>query len=190
VGRPFQGDLRAVLVAEARRRLASSPAEGISLRELAQAVGVSHVAVYGHFSNLDAIFAVIAAEDFAEVESLLRMAISMARTEDDALTQAGQAYVAFAMMNPHRFRSMYRRLGAGDETVRVPAAQLFGVLTGTIAHGQSTGRIVEGDPAIVATCALAAAHGLAALAIDGALPPEAANPVALSATIAAMLRRS
>ncbi len=189
MGRPFQGDLSASVLTEAERQLDQRPASEISLREIAQAVGVSHVAIYRHFENLDAVFAEIAANDFRTVEQLLLAAVSEATNEEEALSAAGRAYVAFAVVHPHRFRSMYRLLGLNHRATKEAATQLFGVLSETIRQGQQKGTVILGEPASVATAALAAAHGLACLAIDNAIPPQVANPLGLSEIVASMLRR-
>ena len=56
------GDLKAVILAEAATLVAERGADGISLRELARAAGVSHAAPAHHFTDRRGLFTALAAE--------------------------------------------------------------------------------------------------------------------------------
>ena len=56
------GDLKAVILAEAAGLVAERGADGISLRELARAAGVSHAAPAHHFTDRRGLFTALAAE--------------------------------------------------------------------------------------------------------------------------------
>ena len=58
------GDLKAVILAKAAALVAERGADGISLRELARAAGVSHAAPAHHFTDRRGLFTALATEGF------------------------------------------------------------------------------------------------------------------------------
>ena len=54
------GDLKAVILAEAAGLVAERGADGVSLRELARAAGVSHAAPAHHFTDRRGLFTALA----------------------------------------------------------------------------------------------------------------------------------
>lgn len=160
--RYHHGDLRAALLREAGRVLASAGPEALSLRELARALGVSHNAPYKHFATREALLAAVAAAGFRELA---------ARTAEGARRQglhgAGLAYVGFALHDPPVFRLMFS--GDIDKTtspeLHEAASASFTVLRTHVAaiHGEDAADIV-------AVSAWSFVHGLANLLIAGQLP--------------------
>ena len=59
------GDLKAAILAEAAALVADRGADGLSLRELARAAGVSHAAPAHHFTDRRGLFTALATEGFA-----------------------------------------------------------------------------------------------------------------------------
>ncbi|MES2613509.1 MAG: TetR-like C-terminal domain-containing protein [Pseudomonadota bacterium] len=157
------GDLHAALVAAAEALLASGAA--LSLRSVAKAAGVSHAAPYHHFANLEALLAAVAARGFDDLAAAMRGA---QQGGDTAATLVGHctAYVAFALARPAVFRLMFSPLlqkKADHPALREAADGSFLVLLHAArAHGP------EGADEL-ALAGWSLAHGLASLAIDGAL---------------------
>ena len=58
------GDLKAVILEQAATLVAERGADGISLRELARAAGVSHAAPAHHFTDRRGLFTALATEGF------------------------------------------------------------------------------------------------------------------------------
>src|SRR5690242_20256319 len=58
------GDLKAVILAQAAMLVAERGADGVSLRELARAAGVSHAAPAHHFTDRRGLFTALATEGF------------------------------------------------------------------------------------------------------------------------------
>ena len=75
-GRPYHhGNLRRALLEQAERALAERGAEGLSLRELARAVGVSHAAPRRHFADRRALLDALAQDGFERLARDLHGAV-------------------------------------------------------------------------------------------------------------------
>jgi AcrR family transcriptional regulator len=101
------GDLRAALLAAAVTEIERRGYENLSLRELAESLGVSRAAPYRHFADRRALLAAIAAGGFDELTAIHRKAIASGKTPQARLTAAGRGYLAFAAERPQMFRLMF-----------------------------------------------------------------------------------
>jgi AcrR family transcriptional regulator len=99
-------DLRTALVEAATAAIERSGYENLSLRELAESVGVSRAAPYRHFADKRALLAAIAADGFDRLTAIYH-AIPEQKTPQDRLAAAGRAYLAFAAERPQLFRLMF-----------------------------------------------------------------------------------
>src|SRR5690606_14182762 len=168
------GDLREALLREGVALLQESGTEALTLRKLAQRLGVSHMAPYRHFSDKDALLAAIAATGFRQLKSRLERAGSAAAPNGSALLRKGTAYVKFALDEPAMFRLMFgatRPAGQYDE-LDAARAEAFDVLIGEIpADLQPEARTMK------ARGCWALVHGLALLLLDGMLQvPQGVEP--------------
>src|SRR5271170_5574322 len=105
--RYHHGDLRAALVKAAAAEIERGGYENLSLRELAESLGVSRAAPYRHFADRRALLAAVAAEGFDELTVIYRGVIAREKTPPARLTAAGRAYLAFATERPQLFRLMF-----------------------------------------------------------------------------------
>src|SRR5215203_2575207 len=94
------GDLKAVILGEAATLVAERGADGISLRELARAAGVSHAAPAHHFTDRRGLFTALATEGYR----LLAAALTEARPK---FVDAARAYVRFALDHPGHYEVMF-----------------------------------------------------------------------------------
>jgi AcrR family transcriptional regulator len=99
------GDLRAALLKVATAEIERVGYESLSLRELAEKLGVSRAAPYRHFADRRALLAAIAAEGFDELTAIHRKAVG--KTPRARLVAAGRGYLAFAAEQPQMFRLMF-----------------------------------------------------------------------------------
>ncbi|MXO71896.1 TetR/AcrR family transcriptional regulator [Alteraurantiacibacter buctensis] len=100
-------DLRGDLLAAARGWVAAHGHLGLSMRTLAQQVGVSPGAPYHHFPDRRALLLAVASEGFAEMLSLSRVAVAATGDPVARLRELGRVFVAFAAANPHLVDLMY-----------------------------------------------------------------------------------
>lgn len=175
--RPYHhGNLRTALLEQAERALAGRGADGLSLRELARAVGVSHAAPRRHFADRQALLDALAEDGFERLGRDLRSAVARAGQGFEArLAAAAATYVTFATRHGALLELMFagkHREGPDGAALRAAAERTFAVMLALIAEGQSAGALRAGDPERVGMVLFATLQGLAALANGGMLPCE------------------
>ncbi len=102
------GNLRAELLDTAEQQLHEVGIDGLSLRALARAIGVSQTAPYRHFSDKNELLSALATRGYRELVSALREA---ALDGDDCPTQQlqrfAQRYIGFSDSRPDLFKLMF-----------------------------------------------------------------------------------
>lgn len=93
-------------VAEALAIIEDQGLEGLSLREVARRLGVSHQAPYKHFPSRDHLLAEVVARAFASFAAALD---ARDRSEDATgdLRAMGIAYLRYALTHPLQYRLMF-----------------------------------------------------------------------------------
>ncbi|HEX2285758.1 MAG TPA: TetR/AcrR family transcriptional regulator [Mycobacterium sp.] len=180
------GDLKAVILAEAADLVAQRGADGVSLRELARAAGVSHAAPAHHFTDRRGLFTALAAEGWRK----LAAALTDARPD---FLDAAVAYVRFALDHPGHYAVMFdRSLVDPDDPELVAAQNAAGAELATGVGTLDDPRAKE-DPQAAALAAWSLVHGFSLLwlnkAIDGFLD-DTADPIAAVDRVASMLFKS
>lgn len=99
-------DLKEACVQAAREVIAEQGVEGLSMRDVARKLGISHQAPYRHFESRDHLLAEIMRRCFADFASHLD---TSARSQDDRaeLAAMGEAYLAYAIAKPLEYRLMF-----------------------------------------------------------------------------------
>jgi AcrR family transcriptional regulator len=100
-------DFRRRLCVAAEALFAERGAEAVTMRELAQALGVSAMTPYRYFKDKDAILAAVRAAAFNRFAAALEAA---GAGSGDALAHsraAGEAYIEFALSEPQAYRLMF-----------------------------------------------------------------------------------
>lgn len=159
--RYHHGDLRAALLERAWVAVGRQGVESLSLRALAQGLGVSNAAPAHHFPNREAL--VLALRD----EAWRRFAEALEAREGEGLRAVGRAYVEFAQAHPRHLELMFRRekrpapqsSRAWDVLVRVVKAELG-----------PRRQVSEAELRALAVAAWSMAHGYAAISNDGLVP--------------------
>lgn len=173
--RPYHhGDLRSALIAEAQKTLRARGVDGISLRELARAVGVSHGAPNRHFVDKAALLDALVVDGFHR----LRSALTKATHPDDRdfaamLHDVAVGYVRFATDNPALvdLMSASRYLAEASDELRQAREASFASVLELVALGQSTGQLVDDDPTQIGMLLFATLHGVATLANNRMIYP-------------------
>lgn len=165
------GALRQALVQATESLLAERGAEGFSLREVARRAGVSPAAPAHHFGDAAGLLTAVASLGFEALTLALQAGEDRGGADARAaLRGQGQAYVAFALQHPGRFRLMFRqgKLHA-DATLLQHADAAFQVLARGVRRGFGLAEDAAMDErqwnAVAALWSLV--HGYAHLAIAG-----------------------
>jgi len=174
--RPYHhGDLRQALVDGAIRILREEGPEGLTLRAVARAAGVTQAAPYRHFKDRRALVAAVAEDGFRRLGAAMAAQPSKQKrprarsNPGEALRQLAVQYVRFAHAHPAEYRVMFgEELAPGKENpeLRASSRAVFDLLSGGIASLQERGIIRKADPDTIAIAAWAMMHGLVMLSLD------------------------
>lgn len=104
------GNLYNSLLQEANKILKRDGVEGLSLRKLGEALGVSRTAAYHHFANKNALLCALAEEGFHQLNHLMQsIQWAPSSTLDNYLLQFVKGYLSFAIEHPARYELMFGR---------------------------------------------------------------------------------
>jgi AcrR family transcriptional regulator len=101
------GNLAHALVEAALKLVEHGGAEAVSLRDLAQSLGVSRAAPYRHFADRDVLLATVAARGFEDLNALYETALAGPGNGRARLRAAGRAFFDFATGRPGLYRLMF-----------------------------------------------------------------------------------
>lgn len=154
------GNLRQALLEAALTILEQQGEEGLGLRDLARAVGVSPSAPYRHFDSRAALLEALAVTGFGRFTAAMEAVAQGAPAQP--MTEMGKTYVHFALTHPGLFRLMFSPQLKRDARpgLRMAADAAFDTLRHVVGGDRETGRIR-------ALAAWAKVHGLAVLLLDG-----------------------
>ena len=166
---------RARLCAVAQKRFARDGVEGVSMRQLADALGCSPMTPYRYFRNKDEILAAVRAAAFDRFATALEDAT---RTMGDDLRGGGaamsEAYIRFALSDPDAYRLMFDlsqpHQDRYPELVRASTRARHLMSAGLEALVEAG--IFAGDPKLLGYVFWATMHGLVVLYLAGKLPKE------------------
>ena len=177
-------DFRRRLCAAAQTLFAERGIEAVTMRELAQALGVSPMTPYRYFKDKDAILAAVRAAAFDRFAARLEAAMAAAADPLSRSRDAGQAYIAFALAEPQAYRLMFdlSQPTEGDYP-DLQAAIVRARRTMTV-HVEALieARLIEGDAELIGHMFWSVLHGMLMLQITGKLAPSI-DPAKLRALV-------
>lgn len=171
-GQYHHGDLRRALIDEALRTIDKLGPEGLTLRGVGDALGVSRTALYRHFSDKQALVAAVAREGFRTLRLALVDAWEGHGRGRAGFEAMGVAYLQFAVAHPSHYRVMFGRFvesGARDPELIEEANGAFQALVDALVEQQRDGQVRGDDPVMLARFVWSVTHGIAMLVIDGQL---------------------
>jgi AcrR family transcriptional regulator len=173
------GDLKATILAEAAVLVADRGADGLSLRELARAAGVSHAAPAHHFTDRRGLFTALATEGFG----MLARALTGARPD---FLEAALAYVRFAIDHPGHYEVMFDKSLYDATDPDLVAAETAAGSELAAGIGTLDDQRAMDDPQAAALAAWSLVHGFSLLWLNGAIDNET-DPMATVHRVAGML---
>lgn len=161
------GALKEGLVAAALDLLDSQGVEAVTIRATARRAGVSHAAPVNHFPDLRALLTAVATYCFEELrQSIAETGFQDLPTARDQMLAFIDAFHAYGISNPNRYRLMWRRdmLDATNTDLNNMTDSLFDLVARTI---EDFGNPPNGSvmSRVVAACSMI--HGYILLRIDG-----------------------
>jgi len=156
--------------------------EAVTMRELAQALGVSPMTPYRYFKDKDAILAAVRTAAFARFAARLETAMAVPADPLHRSRNAGQAYVDFALAEPQAYRLMFdlNQPTEGDYP-ELQAAIVRARRTMTVhVEAMIAAGLLDGDAELIGHLFWSVLHGMLMLQLTGKLSP-AIDPARLRA---------
>lgn len=156
----------------AEEKFAAHGADGVTLRELADALGVSPMTPYRYFKDKDAILAAVRARAFNRFAEAMEVAETKRTVRKSAFT--GVLYVDWAMSNPAAYRLMFdtQQPTANDYPELVAAMTRARATMTTVWKQLQSDNTFKGDIEQAGHLMWAAQHGVVMLALSGLLKPS------------------
>jgi AcrR family transcriptional regulator len=183
------GDLANALIDAGLKAVEQEGEAAVSLRDLAQSLGVSRAAPYRHFEDRDALLAAVAAKGFEALNQRYAAALQTPGDGRAKLRAAQAAFFGFAYEKPGLYRLMFESdlLGRSPPPAVLipPADESYRLLLRAVA-----GAHPEADEAQVKRLTLmmmAAGHGFLALDRAGRIKPFMLEPMTREEMIQALI---
>ncbi|MGH8859614.1 MAG: TetR/AcrR family transcriptional regulator [Jatrophihabitantaceae bacterium] len=160
--------LREEIVVAAKKLLAEAGhADEVSIRAVADAVGVTPPSIYLHFADKSDLLGAVVADTFRELDDAMLSGAAEADSPMARLRAFGMSYVRFAVAHPEHYR-----LAAMDPCPRpnievddVLRSSAFEHFNQTVVECIEAGLFAGDDPLPITFALWATAHGVASLVI-------------------------
>jgi AcrR family transcriptional regulator len=166
-------DFRAELCKVATERFARFGYDGVTMRQLAEALGCSPKTPYRYFKDKADILATVRAQAFARFADALEAAVAAAPADDpvERARRVGEAYHQFAMRNWHAYRIMFDiDVPIDDSHVELETeARRAALYITQQAEQLAEAGVIGVDPKLFGWSMWAATHGLVMLQHAGML---------------------
>jgi AcrR family transcriptional regulator len=147
--------------------LETGHAKAVSIRSVAQRVGVTPPSIYLHFVDKDALLDAVCARYFEKLDEEMQRVAADQPSTLEVLRAQGLAYVRFAMQTPELYRiaTMVEGLPGSDVDVTLNSSA-FVHMRNSVESLMAEGIYPSGDPTTAALELWTVAHGVAALLIS------------------------
>ena len=170
-------DFRGRLCEAAERLFAERGPDAVTMRQLAAELGVSPMTPYRYFEDKDDILAAVRANGFTRFAQALEAARASTQGARAIGSAVGEAYVDFALSNPHAYKLMFdfnQPHTEKDPELVAAGQRAQKTMTGYIEDALKEG-LMAGDPLQIGLMFWAAIHGAVILELAGMLPPGGAR---------------
>jgi AcrR family transcriptional regulator len=163
--------LRREILAAAESLLSRTSDEGaVSIRAVADAVGVTPPSIYLHFADKEELLLEVCGTNFDAVSKAVEDAAAQASDPLDALRLASLAYTRFGMEHPEAYRVLFMRKAPSPEREEIEIGQLlnssgYSWLIGAVQRCMDAGLMRPTDPLLAAVGLWTLVHGITSLMI-------------------------
>lgn len=170
--------LQARILACARDVYLEEGLPGLSMRHLADRLGVTATAIYRHYRNKEDLIHRVIEEAMKAFGAGLATSLS-GRSPEDRFERGGEAYLEFALRQPKYYEILFmspRHFGSDgmpEDLQRMGQAN-FQFLVDRVQDCMDAGRFRKDDPREVATLFWSHSHGLLSLFLAGKLGQDEA----------------
>ncbi len=158
-----------ILEATEKLLLSTGDEDAVSMRSIAEAVGVTPPSIYLHFVDKETLILAVCQRQFDRLDIEIEAALRGLDDPMDKLRQRGRAYIDFGVTHPEQYRILMmgkRELTLEDfQSGILPGSRSLIAVVENISECMATGLMTEGDPMLVACGLWACVHGLTSLSI-------------------------
>jgi AcrR family transcriptional regulator len=158
-----------ILLAAERLLMDTGDQEAVSIRAVADAVGVTPPSIYLHFADKQDLLFAVCERHFERFDRAVEGAAAGASDPLEALRRRGRAYIRFGLDNPEHYRILFmtkpERQPAMWTPERMASAFAFWNHVAAVQACLDAGLIRPGDAMEIALHLWAAVHGITALFI-------------------------
>lgn len=167
------GALREALVDAGEALARADGLDGVTVRRIAAACGVSAAAVYRHFPSGDHLIAAVAqrAREIMARDMFTRLDAAAGRPPIDRLREVGESYIAFALAEPQLFSLVSMPMTTPPDRLDDPNAA--DLVRDIVLELEPPGEVDEQRVASRMMLAQSSAHGLAVILRDFVPDPDA-----------------
>lgn len=161
-----------IMAATERLLLDTGSAAAVSIRGIAEAVGVTPPSIYRHFADKDTLVGEVCARHFAFLGAELDAAAAGLTDPVEQLIARGRAYIRFGLANPEPYRILFMtRLDRVPELKQqgwLAKSEIFAIVVANVAACVEAGltRPEHSDPHRLGLTLWAAVNGLTSLIIS------------------------
>src|SRR3954452_19929285 len=156
-----------ILEATTELLLETGNAKAVSIRSVAQRVGVTPPSIYLHFADKDALLDAVCARYFEALDEVMQQVALDQPSTIDRLRAQGLAYVRFAIQTPELYRIATMGAGrAGSDVDITLNSSAFVHMRASVESLMAEAVYPPGDATVAALELWTVAHGIAALAIS------------------------
>ncbi len=164
-------DLPARILEEAEKVVIASGYQGINMRRLARAVGVSATAIYHYFESKEAILRKLRLRATEKLNDMIR-AIDPGLSPHEFLGELGRQYLAYAQENPNLYRLVFEApLGESTSAEDHPVMYFTYLAARGALEKMAKDGVIKHDPRLGAMMGWMMLHGFCSLMMSGVLPP-------------------
>ena len=170
------GNLKAALISAGLEILSEQGIEGLSLRNVAKKIGVSHTASYNHFPDKQALLAAISTAGHEQLHQILLDTFEKTKNSpSQVIAEIALAYLQFALDNPAIFKLMFS--GALEEERDHPeyveiSQKSIALFEEIIVFCQRKRQLPEGKVENIAVKLWSLVHGFTYLMLENQFPRE------------------
>jgi AcrR family transcriptional regulator len=137
--------------------------DAVTMRAIAERIGMSHNAPYSHFEDKTSVLAAIAAREFSKREAEWSEIAQGHKTFREGI----DSYIAWARRFPERFHLTYGRWDRVNDELRDASASTYQTYLSAVERAQQGGDLPPGKSARLAYLILAFGNGTANLKLAG-----------------------
>jgi AcrR family transcriptional regulator len=161
--------LREEILAAATRLLAETDdEEAVSIRAVAEAVGVTPPSIYLHFADKTELIFAVCEEQFRQLDAEMMAAEAGVDDPVEALRRRGRAYVRFGLRNAEAYRVLFMykdHVPEGVDDQYLYRSETFNHLVESVQRCLDAGAFRPGDPLQISIGLWVMVHGITSLLI-------------------------